>query len=367
MLTTTPTPATTGFPAIRAEVAAAGLDLERAQPRSGTHLLLHLREPATGGGPGGDLVPGQWFADAEEADRVARRTAATAPAGAVERRGDHVVVQRHGADRRLPELAPLVAAPGTHLVAHRPERRAVVRVDRGDAPPHFVKVLRGDRAAGAAATLEHLAGAGLPVPRVRPGTPPSLLVTEALPGTTLHDLLATGAAVTTTDLHAVGGLVRRLHEVAPPAGTPRHDAGDEAELTGRAVGLAAAYGLGVPAGLHDAVARLAAVPAPERSVLLHRDLHDKQLLRDPATGAWSLLDLDLLALGDPALDLANMVVHLELRARQGLLDPTVVERWSAALLEGYGADERTRVAVDAHAAVARVRLAAVYAFRPGGG
>lgn len=362
MLTARPT-GTTRFAAVRAEVAAAGLDLERAQPRSSTHLLLHLRQRD------GALVPGQWIADADEADRVARRTAAGAPAGAVERPGGHVVVQRRGADRRLPELAPLVAAPGAHLVAHRPERRAVVRVDRGDVPPHFVKVLRGDRAAGAAATLEHLAGAGLPVPRVRPGAPPALLVTEALPGATLHDLLPTGAAVGATDLHAIGALVRRLHDVAPPAGTPRHDARDEADLTRRAVDLAAAYGLEAvpPAGLDEAVARLAAVPAPDRLVLLHRDLHDKQLLRDPATGSWSLLDLDLLALGDPALDLANMAVHLELRARQGLLDPALVAGWSAALLEGYGADERTRRAVDAHAAVARVRLAAVYAFRPGGG
>lgn len=50
-------------------------------------------------------------------------------------------------------------------------------------------------------------------------------------------------------------------------------------------------------------------------VLCHRDLHDKQIIT-----AWeggSLIDLDLLAQGSPALDSGNIIAHCHLRAAQG--------------------------------------------------
>ncbi|WP_396134697.1 phosphotransferase [Cellulomonas sp. ATA003] len=49
---------------------------------------------------------------------------------------------------------------------------------------------------------------------------------------------------------------------------------------------------------------------------VHRDLHDKQLLVD-GSGGIGLLDFDLAAAGEAALDLANLLVHLELRVHQG--------------------------------------------------
>ena len=59
--------------------------------------------------------------------------------------------------------------------------------------------------------------------------------------------------------------------------------------------------------------------SPASSVVSHRDFHDKQVLvsKDQMT----LLDLDLLANSDPALDAGNILAHLRLRSLQGLPVP----------------------------------------------
>ena len=54
-------------------------------------------------------------------------------------------------------------------------------------------------------------------------------------------------------------------------------------------------------------------------VVCHRDFHDKQVLISESTV--TLLDLDLLAISDPALDAGNIIAHLRLRSLQGLPVP----------------------------------------------
>lgn len=323
------------FDTIVTDLAADGWVLDQAQPRSATHLLVQVR-PDQSSRP----VPGQWHAEGG------------------------LVLHPDGEDHRLPTLAGLLEVPGAELIAHRPGRRAVVRVPR-DARSVFVKVMRRGRASPAATTLAHLREQGLPVPRVL-AVDDDTLTLEALPGATLHHLLA--SPLTTDDLAGVGALVRRLHDAAAPVASPAHTVADEVAVTERALELARAFDLDVPASTHAdaAAAALRRVPPATTLVPLHRDLHDKQVLRAD-DGSWSILDLDLLALGDPALDLANFAVHLELRAGQGLLDAALVAPWTAAFLDGYDADARTRAALGAYADLARLRLAAVYAFRPGGG
>ncbi len=51
-------------------------------------------------------------------------------------------------------------------------------------------------------------------------------------------------------------------------------------------------------------------------MLLHRDFFDKQVVVD-ADGRPGLLDFDTLAAGEAAVDVANMLVHLELRRCSG--------------------------------------------------
>ncbi len=323
--------------------AVPGLSLRRAWPRSGEHLLLDLVRPT------GEAVAAQWFAEPGRAAAVARRTDGGA------RAVGRVVLQPDGADRRLPSLAPLVARPGAALVAHRPERRAVVRLADGT----YAKVVRPDRTAEVARAARNATATGLRVPEVLDVDPVAgVVTTSALPGRTLHDLLRAGSADVPGAAREVGRVLASLHASPLRPGGVVHDAAAEQRVLDRWTGLAVAHGAG---GAAPRIAGLAAGQGP--LVPVHRDLHDKQLLVD-VDGSVGLLDFDLAAAGEAALDLANLLVHLELRALQGACHPEVARAAAGAVLAGYrpGPDVRRRLAVYDEAA--RRRLVAVYAFRP---
>ena len=76
------------------------------------------------------------------------------------------------------------------------------------------------------------------------------------------------------------------------------------------------------------------------------------------------MDFDTLAVGEAALDLANALVHLELRALQGHCLPHLAETAAKALLEGYRPDRQVRRRLQAYADASRLRLVCVYALRP---
>jgi aminoglycoside phosphotransferase (APT) family kinase protein len=82
-------------------------------------------------------------------------------------------------------------------------------------------------------------------------------------------------------------------------------------------------------------------------------------------GVVGVLDLDLAATGEPALDLANLLVHLELRSLQGLCPGARARACAGAVVDGYDPGLDTWRRVSAYALTTRLRLAAVYAFRPG--
>lgn len=348
----------TGLPSLERDLAGVGLALRQAVPRDADHLLLVLDDAD------GATVAGQWFADPARAAAVAD---ATGSPGLVHRPLPTVVVQAGGADRRLPGLRPLVARPGHELLAHRPERRAVVRHD-SPAGQVYTKVVRPGRVAALAATLDRARAAGTSSPTVldvdeRAGT----LTTATLPGVPLYD--AWGGSVRDdpwrTGLH-LGQCVREIHR-APTRGLDVHDAASELATTRRWLELARGHGvLPLPDAVVDSLLSEAAVrlagTMPPVPATVHRDLHDKQLLLDG--DRVGVLDLDTLALGDPALDLANLQVHLELRVHQGRADPLTSATLGEAVLEGYGADAVTPDALSGYALTTRLRLCAVYAFRP---
>lgn len=264
-----------------------------------------------------------------------------------------------GRDRRLPGLAD-AAARGEVLV-HRLHKRAVVR--DGD---RYTKVVRPGRAAGVRAASEAAASAATAAGIV---TAPVLdasddtVVFGRLPGRTLHDLGADGLAGWEALTHAWPAFTRGTAAVGV------HDAAREAAtLTGWLDHLDRFDALpGHRGALRVAGERVAAdltAGRPDAVGLLHRDLHDKQVLWDPVAGRVGLLDLDTAAYGEPALDLANLAVHVDLRVLQGVL-PVGVARSVAVLLDAVadavGASPG-RLAV--HRRSARLRLACVYAFRP---
>ncbi|MFF0902606.1 UNVERIFIED_CONTAM: phosphotransferase [Kocuria sp. CPCC 205316] len=281
-----------------------------------------------------------------------------------------VRVLPHGEDPRLPGLAAAVAAGG-RVVVHRHRRRAVV-----GTPDRFVKFLARAQAPRVAERSDRLHGlgtaAGFAVPAVL-SRAEDRVEFSVLRGRSLHEL---GAAGQTDAYRAAWEEWARcwpaLATAVPGAELPEHAAEDEARTLARwAVHLEAFPGLlEAPPGTAAALARrigeeLSALPAARRTrVVLHRDLHDKQLLFDGAR--LGLLDFDTAALGEPELDLANLSVHLELRAAQGLLDPALRAAGQEAVSvvsRALGADP-ARLAL--HAEATRLRLACVYAFRPQG-
>ncbi|WP_139177853.1 phosphotransferase [Ruania alba] len=344
------------LPRLDRDLRSRGLTLVRAMPRDTGHALLEVRDQA------GVSMAGQLFADPARARRVA---AGTAPgSGLVSTVGELAVVQRDGADRRIGAAGP-AAEPGARLVAHRPERRAVIEQRRGSATV-YVKVVRPGRLDAVPWVSEHLHRAGVRVPQVLAHDSTSLTM-AALPGATLHAVLGTPQTSTTAAYRAgraVGRAIRRLHDVPVPGSGPvRHDHAAEVEVTRRWIGLARAYGVlpSVPTQLGASAGSLTEASEP---VLLHRDLHDKQVVIDGSDVG--LLDLDLLAVGDPALDVANLLVHLELRVGQGHTSAALARSCGTGLLRGYRISEAVHRRLPVYAQLTRLRLLAVYAFRPAG-
>lgn len=365
----------TDFAEVVAGCADLGLELERAHPRP-DRLHLDLREA-------GRRVIGQWLPDGAAAARTADVTQAVAP-GMVERRGEHLVLQHGGADARLVSLARLVAG-GAELVVHRPERRAVVR-GKSAAGPVWTKAVRPRRAGEVVRRMQVAADVpGLRAPVVTGWDEECGTITLShLPGRTLHDLLhgpvVDGPAADVAESVgealgvAVGESVRRLHDAGEVDGVAGHDLGAEVDATRGLLDLARhhrALTVGRLEALHQDAARAAAVVVGAgwvgRRSLLHRDLHDKQLLVDVgADGALDvgMLDVDTLGLGDPALDLGNLLAHLDLRVEQGWTDRGSARDVEAGVLAGYRPDERTTQAAAGYRALTRARLRALYAFRP---
>ena len=77
-----------------------------------------------------------------------------------------------------------------------------------------------------------------------------------------------------------------------------------------------------------------------------------------------MLDFDTLSLGEAALDLANVLVHLELRALQGRCSEARANAAATAMVEGYDPPPPVSSRLRAYADATRLRLACLYAFRP---
>jgi hypothetical protein len=151
-------------------------------------------------------------------------------------------------------------------------------------------------------------------------------------------------------------------------GLKRHDFASELEVLDnlsrrheRAMG-------NLPPSWAAAQERLQALALPPRAkfVAAHRDLHDGQLLTDGERVG--LIDFDLLCSASPLLDLANLSVHLMLRALQesGRATLAAAEGCGRALLLGYGLGDSAEEHAELRALQAATfqRLALLYSMRP---
>lgn len=352
-----PMPATL---AVQLGLRTEPLKLRRAWPRSAEHLLLEYVSSD------GVLTPGQWWASRPAAEHAFGQIDAAdgallplTPAFGI------IGLQVRGADRRLPGLAPLLRSPGAELLVHQPERRAVARlIEQGQTV--YAKVVRPERAQ-AMATLgmlaRDLAGAAFATPQLL-GVDRSagIIRWAALAGDALHNL--TGTALT-TGARSAGQALRALHQAQPPAHLPEHSPAAEADVLTRWVKLAAPFAptLAAPSARLAETVRDTLLSDCGPYVTLHRDFYDKQILI-AEDGRAGLLDFDTLARGEAALDLANALVHFELRALQGHISTALSIKAQRALIMGYDPEPAVQARLSAYAQATRLRLACVYSFRP---
>ncbi len=259
-----------------------------------------------------------------------------------------IQLANYAVDDALPDLSPDADA---QLVVHRLGRRAVMLgADRAS------KLLRRGRADAVARVSQQMVdlcrGTGITAARVLWHSG-SRVDFELLPGRSLHDL----------GDEALPGWRRFIETWAQltsqPADLPLHGPADEARVLTQWLTWAEEHH-----ALPDLRVLRSAVERTRRdledgsspAVLIHRDLHDKQLMWDGET--LGLLDCDTAARGEAALDLANLWAHIELRHVQGLLaEPTRL----LDLLSQLPHDPRR---FSAYHRATRLRLAFVYAFRP---
>jgi hypothetical protein len=340
------------------------LRLRRAWPRSPDHVLLDLHDD------GGRAIAGQWMRDGRELEQVLAETKERCPGpplAIVEGPRGSVLLQPRGADRILPALHRILSRPAARLLAHRPERRGVVRL-AGDVPERsrYVKVVAAGRVERLTAPLLLLRERHLEfrLPQLLEAQPDDGQVTfAALTGRSLHDLLtdpgglvaaAGKAGRALRSLHAATGLPLRRHGPSRVAKELRrrvfHLASLEPPLAQR-----------LDAALNPVIEALQAACAV--LVPVHRDFHDKQVVVQE-DGAIGVLDFDTLSLGEPALDVANALAHFELRSLQGLCTPATARETSRAFLEGYAVEDETAARLQAYLDATRLRLACLYALRP---
>lgn len=279
----------------------------------------------------------------------------------------------HARDRKLPSLRPC-----GQLLVHRAGKRAVERVSRG-----YRKHLRAG-GSGDVVTATHTMGglaasAGFAVPRVL-GTSEHSVMLSTVPGVPLLELSPEdwGRAWGRWSV-AWPRLVRGA--VGPSEQWQVHDAAAEAAVVAKWFEHVREYDAGGLAGrfaerLDEVETRVcrdlsslqagsccSTGPVGGGMVPAHRDLHDGQMLFDPATNGVGLLDFDTAVLAERELDLANLDVHLELRVMQGLLGEAAADVGRQAIRQAavaVGADARR---LETYREATRARLGCVYAFR----
>ena len=319
--------------------------VERAWPDDGRGRPLELRGPGAEG----------------EALRGARMDALTG----------QVTLHAPGEDPRLPGLARTLAAhPGARIVSLRPGKRAVVRIDEGGRPVRFVKIVRPGRASRLLDAIEraHAFDGPFRTPEVLAADGDTVTF-AALAGTTLHEPLplrdGTWRRAWRDVLEAWADSCARAGAAPPDA--PVHGPEAEAEVLrqwrDRAADVDPGGAEGRERAVEEALRSLASVPAPDHPALLHRDLHDKQILH--LTGERpGLLDVDTACWGDAALDLGNLRAHARWRELQKLWSADHAAELRALIDETARSSSISPDALAAYESSTLARLTCVYALRP---
>ncbi len=228
------------------------------------------------------------------------------------------------------------------LFSYTPFRRAIIRYCCRDGTDYFGKLYRPGRSEQAIETANHLRKSGLkeylvePLARIaelemviwrRAG---GSLLARAFSGVAYGDGLRLAAAA-----------LRQVHDADVPnivdgEATGHRTLGDELRVARAYVDRVSTLMGTQPGELAECSTKL------EHCILgfdkfedknLHGDFHDNQILLDESKVV--LLDLDQCGRGDPAIDVGNLLAHIDFRIAFEEADDDP-KPYAAAFLDGYG-------------------------------
>ena len=216
---------------------------------------------------------------------------------------EHVTTTTPSADPLLPALGN--ALDNGELVAYRHHRRAVIRRSDG-----YVKVVRPQRVEGI--VLRHERAAAEPSyasPNVVAHSDDGRIELSTMPGVSLHDTIRADAIPPADDI------ARLLANVASTDASTLPDASLDSPI--RWIETVSRIEPCMRSTLNDIAAQLPVVNVDGDS-FVHGDLHDKNIFVTHHLGTTRLgvIDLDGASRGAAEIDVANLAVHLELRAMQ---------------------------------------------------
>ena len=261
------------------------------------------------------------------------------------------------------------------LLGYRPERRAVLRFRlRRQKQSHYIiaKLARPEKAAKLYSMLTHMERVGfhsqspdgITVPHPVAHLPQGIVCLEEVSDPSLHDLIESNRFI--SGCTSTARVLNKLHGVSLPEISP-HDIEDELRLLAGLTARTAEVYPQVARPLDEVLSWIEnnAPGVPERAVPIHRDFYDKQVLIGHERT--TLLDVDTLALGDPALDVGNFLAHLHLRLRQTPTFVMGITGGRQAFIKAYQTtmdDELFWRRVEWWETAALLRLACIYCLRP---
>ncbi len=253
----------------------------------------------------------------------------------------------------IARLERIVGAPvELEQLTHRPGRRRTLRAT-GPVRTAIVKLHAPDCAAAVAARVASLAAVppGVAVPRVLLSDPAlHMVVFSEVRGDPLSGaLLARDAAACRCAGAAIGRWHRAWRGHAPECLRP-HGADRELAILRRHASVVSPH-------LAEAVRTAAAELAEpwECSTVVHRDLHDEQVLLGDRIG---LIDLDKAAVGPPELDVGNLLAHADLLSLRSGRDLHEMREEIVLGYEGFG-EYLDEALLDRCRRLARLRLACI--------
>ncbi|HZK04327.1 MAG TPA: aminoglycoside phosphotransferase family protein [Actinomycetaceae bacterium] len=248
-----------------------------------------------------------------------------------------VYMWRHPHDPELPMLAPacdtesmsrLMAEPVTPvMIAYRPTRRCVLRLDGRAGPLAFVKVVRPTVTEKLVSRHRMLAEGGVPAPVVLHSEPTGLVVLSVATGIPMANYLASGLPDPVATFDATHAVLAALPEEM--MALPAHPAwAERVEYYAHAAATALPERSAEAHELAQSVAAMMASSDPGPRTTTHGDFYEANVFMTGPEQVSSILDVDSMGPGHRVDDVACLLGHVSVLPH---LAPQVYPHVSATL------------------------------------